>query len=815
MTESYGVLTVGSVTSGTIAVGQQVTGAGVASLTGIEDNLSGSGAGSTWVVNNAQTVAPESMTMKATPLAVTYNSIVGATANRAYFEVQPNGNFGFDYNPGALSYVGGTAVDALGLSQASGALNSTSSGFPTSAAAYMNNLIQNETSQFGSFQATGTQLAGVDPAYLGDLAAWAQSSNGLYPFLGQSTTATPPAGSSLPTSDPAGTYSGPGASAPTTDLPGSYSLAGASAPTLAQPGYYVPTAGASSETPVDPGYYTPYAGATAEILALPPVISGTAGGQSTASGQPDAPFASVTISDPNIATTDSLSIQVTGGGGVLADGAGFSGLTSSAPGVYLLSGTASAITSELEALVFTPGAGSGTTTLTLTDTTSVGTSASDANTTVTVLSAGPPVVSVAYFLANQSTPDQTAGGFDIADTAANITANLDALNADPNIGSIALTDGGTLTLTLSIEEALNDTRALSEIASPHTTALADTAADIQLITSAQASTLQADGYTSIAATTGPVAMTIAEATYLSGDGIAVTGAPVVVSGTVAAMAAITTTEAATLSGQGYALAVLDTAADIRAMTVTQINALAARQVLQINASDTTVSLMVAQITSLEAGAMKVSAPVSDDTVVISDTAAQLETLTASQIDGLPSIGVTGLVSTNANVSYSSTQTAALLASGLNVSASGTRRAIDYVDGRAPIVSRRLFPRKPPITQFQKWAIDADRKKLIRMIQLLSAQGGRWVNGRSRGAGKRSDARWEPEIMGENRGAGTRDHRGGAPANCAELELIGFLAFDWQRASGNRPKPGRSDKTGFGDLMHSVFQWLCLPEAAAT
>ena len=72
--------------------------------------------------------------------------------------------------------------------------------------------------------------------------------------------------------------------------PGSYSLAGASAPTLAQPGYYVPTAGASSETPDDPGYYTPYAGATAEILALPPVISGTEAGQSTASGQPDTPF---------------------------------------------------------------------------------------------------------------------------------------------------------------------------------------------------------------------------------------------------------------------------------------------------------------------------------------------------------------------------------------------------------------------------------------------------------------------------------------------------------------------------------------------
>ena len=188
MTESYGVLTVGSVSSGTVGVGQQITGAGVASLTAIDGNLSGSGAGSTWLVNNAQTVAGENMTMTAPPLNVQYHSIVGATANRDYFDVQPNGDFGYDYNPGSLSYVGGTAAAALGLTQASGALDSTSSGFPTSAAAYMNNLVQNENSQFGSFQASGDPLEQLDPEYLGDLAAWAQSTDGLYQFLSQSTS---------------------------------------------------------------------------------------------------------------------------------------------------------------------------------------------------------------------------------------------------------------------------------------------------------------------------------------------------------------------------------------------------------------------------------------------------------------------------------------------------------------------------------------------------------------------------------------------------------------------------------------------------
>ncbi len=365
MTETYGVLTVGSAT-GPVAVGQKVTGAGVLPMTAIDGPGPLPG---TWLVNNAQTVGGpggESMTMAATPLVVNYNSFGGATSERNFFEIQPNGQFGYDYNPSTLSFASGTVADELGLTDASNALDSSPGGAWQSASVYMNNLVQNEMSQFGSYQATWQTLAELDPGYLGDLAEWAQSTGDLYTFLNQWTNTTPAAGSSLPMTDPAGTYSGPGASAPT----------------LAQPGYYVPTAGASSETPDDPGYYTPLPGATAEILALPPTISGTAAGQSASPLQPDTPFASAVIADPNFDTSDSLSIRLTGAGGTLTDGAGFNGLTSSGPGVDLLSGIAAAITSELEALIFTPGAGFGTTTFTLTDTSSVGTRASDANTTV-------------------------------------------------------------------------------------------------------------------------------------------------------------------------------------------------------------------------------------------------------------------------------------------------------------------------------------------------------------------------------------------------------------------------------------------------
>jgi hypothetical protein len=67
MTETYGVLTVGSISSGTTADGQMVTDAtsSVLPYTAIESNLSGSGPGSTWLVDNAQTVSSENMTMTA------------------------------------------------------------------------------------------------------------------------------------------------------------------------------------------------------------------------------------------------------------------------------------------------------------------------------------------------------------------------------------------------------------------------------------------------------------------------------------------------------------------------------------------------------------------------------------------------------------------------------------------------------------------------------------------------------------------------------------------------------------------------------
>ena len=80
-----------------------------------------------------------------------------------------------------------------------------------------------------------------------------------------------------------------------------------------------------------------------------------------------------------------------------------------------------------------------------------------------------------------------------------------------------------------------------------------------------------------------------------------------------------------------------------------------------------VSFSVAQAIALETEGLKVSAP-TGDFVTLSDTAANIATLTAAQIAGLEAIGVTAIVATNASVSLSVAQTSAVTTAGLSVGA---------------------------------------------------------------------------------------------------------------------------------------------------
>lgn len=72
-------------------------------------------------------------------------------------------------------------------------------------------------------------------------------------------------------------------------------------------------------------------------------------------------------------------------------------------------------------------------------------------------------VSISEFQSNQSSLDFQGSGFQVSDAAANISAAIDELNSDSRVVAIALTDNGTPTLQLDASQVANDGSALAEI----------------------------------------------------------------------------------------------------------------------------------------------------------------------------------------------------------------------------------------------------------------------------------------------------------------------------------------------------------------
>src|SRR5262249_44162151 len=136
-----------------------------------------------------------------------------------------------------------------------------------------------------------------------------------------------------------------------------------------------------------------------------------------------------------------------------------------------------------------------------------------------------------------------------------------------------------------------------------------------------------------------------------------------------------------------------------------------------------------------------------------------------------------------------------------------QRASLALDFRAEILVPRLFPGENVKGGFMAWAKQAEDAKLVTALETLSADGAEIVKGRNRGENKRSRPRLEPRVLGLVRGSGQRKPKGGRPSEDARQKLVMFLACDWQLATGQTLAVGRSDKSGFGDLVHSVFQWL--------
>lgn len=142
------------------------------------------------------------------------------------------------------------------------------------------------------------------------------------------------------------------------------------------------------------------------------------------------------------------------------------------------------------------------------------------------------------------------------------------------------------------------------------------------------------------------------------------------------------------------------------------------------------------------------------------------------------------------------------------------QVIKHLEYLAPwVIGSRPTRRAENGGEFLAWAEKADGRALVDALRSLTAQGARWVEGRNRGAGKRSQPRLEPMILGETRGAGTLRHHGGAPAAPERQALIAMLAVDWTNATGKEPKASReTERGGFGELVCDVFQWVGISEA---
>ena len=251
-------------------------------------------------------------------------------------------------------------------------------------------------------------------------------------------------------------------------------------------------------------------------------------------------------------------------------------------------------------------------------------------------------VTVAQYLANRTAFDAT-GSISIFDTAASVSTSIDALNSDPQVTAITLTDAGTPTLSLTVAQTLDDTHALTTITNaPYAVSVTDSAAAV----SANLNALNADAQITSIHLTGTPMLSLSLRDAMS-DGLA--------------LAEIATS---------YTITNYDFATNIQALTPAQIATLHQVQVTQITATNSGVVLTAAQALALENQRISLSVP-SGSLATVSDTAANLEAMSPSQISSLGTLGVSGLRATDNNVTFNVTQVSAILGADLNVSAAGS------------------------------------------------------------------------------------------------------------------------------------------------
>ncbi len=162
-------LTVTAVASGTLAIGQAVTGTGVTAGTVITGFGTGTGADGTYTVNTSQTVASESLTAQYVAPAVTFNS----TANAFII------TSGITGAASSAAYATGTLAASLKLDQADGAILSQGADAATPGV-FMANLLT-QTQNWATFFTTWESILAEKQAF----AAWSNSVAPRYLYVSQ------------------------------------------------------------------------------------------------------------------------------------------------------------------------------------------------------------------------------------------------------------------------------------------------------------------------------------------------------------------------------------------------------------------------------------------------------------------------------------------------------------------------------------------------------------------------------------------------------------------------------------------------------
>lgn len=244
----------------------------------------------------------------------------------------------------------------------------------------------------------------------------------------------------------------------------------------------------------------------------------------------------------------------------------------------------------------------------------------------------------------------------------------------------------------------------------------DTAANIKSLTPAEIAGLTEIGVTGIIATDGPVALSVSEAVALETAGLRVSSTnsgAVTLSDTAAHLDALTVAQivelraigvqaiitnapvvfnvgqAAALESAGFnvsGLTLTDTAANIEKLTALQISKLVATGVTTFEARDKTLVFTVAQALALEAAGLPVSAP-SGAAVTLSDAATALQGLTAAQISGLAALGFTQIAARGSTLSFSAAQTLAIVSAGLSITAPVNGAVTEkFADGSSTVLT---------------------------------------------------------------------------------------------------------------------------------